>query len=718
MKTKINVSWKNAAAPAEDPAEIEIYEDIGQDPWTGDGISSKGFKSMMDSIPRSKSLNIRINSRGGDVWEGMTICSLLNEWPKPLNFKIDGIAASVASWIPMVKGKAGSKVSMPKMAQMFIHDAWGVCMGNASDMEETAGQLDKTSDQIAAMYAAKNGKSVAAMRQMMRDSTLMTGQEAFNMGLVDELTDENPINNFTPKDLATMREKLVALNSLKPNDPANKPKDSIMKREQIIAILNKHKVAFENSATDEQLVELLNKIPVPAAPENKPEDPAITALRNEMAALKEGNNALKKERVTNEVQKLVDNDQIPAAMRDKAILRAMSDETYLEEIKALPAKPPGSAPVNKNAEIVGEDIRDIGRFISDNTFNFTDKFIGRNAGRVTAKNLGQEIHDRSIAARNLIHKHRNRLVEAFNTNTIDAGLQRQVILADFVRAFSQKILPLTAFAKTFNSVPLQGTDKIDVPYFPLQTAASTDWVAGTGYVAGNTTENTREITVNKRKYQALAFSSQELRRQPYQNWAQLAEINAEKLATDVNQDVLSVVTNANYGAAVVTVPAPAFNADNVADLATAATNANWPMAARSLVLGATYYGSLLKDPSYKSALAYGSADPIQKGRIAEAYGFSNIFCVPDSLIPVNGENLVGFINQLSAVLVATSPIMPAPATMAVMVSYDVMVDPTLGIALEYRLFGNAQLDNQTEVVECNYGYITGVAAALKRITSA
>ena len=80
-------------------------------------------------------------------------------------------------------------------------------------------------------------------------------------------------------------------------------------------------------------------------------------------------------------------------------------------------------------------------------------------------------------------------------NVIPAALKRDVILNNAMRQFKRRILPVMAFATAFRSVPLQGTNKILVPYFPLDSSASTDF--GGTYVIGNTSEvQTKEVTVN------------------------------------------------------------------------------------------------------------------------------------------------------------------------------------------------------------------------------
>src|SRR5262245_57713934 len=105
---------------------------------------------------------------------------------------------------------------------------------------------------------------------------------------------------------------------------------------------------------------------------------------------------------------------------------------------------------------------------------------------------------------------------------------------------------------------------------------------------------------------------------------------ANRLGVLIFTDIISRVVNAaNFGAAVKSVAAPLFSGDDIADLSENATSRNWPVGGRSLVLDHTYKTSLLKDPTYKQYLSYGSTDPLRKALIQEAYGFEGIHTVPN-----------------------------------------------------------------------------------------
>ena len=298
--------------------------------------------------------------------------------------------------------------------------------------------------------------------------------------------------------------------------------------------------------------------------------------------------------------------------------------------------------------------------------------------------------------------------------TVPTTLQRQVIMSSALVALRTELLPLGVFSTVFDGVTLEGSDKISVPYYPLESSASTDFVQGDGYVFGDTyTQAAREVTINKRKYQPLSIPSSSLSRQPGLGLEEVGRQKGLKLAADAYADILSVVTAANYGAAVFTGAAAAFDFAQVNETVGGACDvAGWPTSGRGLVLKSGYYRNLVTD--LIDASLYASDDPVKRGMLQGVAGFNETY--NSQTIPANAENLVGFAAAKSALIVAFSPIQPADEGR--IVAYDVMTDPETGISIEYRKWFDADLDTMKSVVEVNYGYAVGEAAALKRIVSA
>jgi len=131
---------------------------------------------------------LHINSPGGDVFEALAIYATLKNYPGLVTARVEGLAASAASYIML----AGNTVEVEPNGMIMIHDASGYEYGNADEMRKFADNLDLTSDNIAAMYAAKAGGDVAGWRAAMRTETWYAGQKAVDAGLADRVADAAP----------------------------------------------------------------------------------------------------------------------------------------------------------------------------------------------------------------------------------------------------------------------------------------------------------------------------------------------------------------------------------------------------------------------------------------------------------------------------------------------------------------------------------------------
>lgn len=160
-----------------DEAEVMLYDEVGG--WYG--ATADQFIADLRGIT-SPNIRLRVNSPGGQVFEGIAIANALRSHPATVVVQVDGIAASIASVIAM----AGDRVEMAPNTMLMIHDASGLCMGNAADMEEMAELLDLISDNIADAYAAKAGGTRESWREQMRAESWFLPEDAVKAGLADE----------------------------------------------------------------------------------------------------------------------------------------------------------------------------------------------------------------------------------------------------------------------------------------------------------------------------------------------------------------------------------------------------------------------------------------------------------------------------------------------------------------------------------------------------
>lgn len=174
-------TWYSIKAQNDNEAIIDIFDYIGY--W---GVNARDFiadlKTLGDNITRIK---VRINSDGGEVFDGIAIYNALKRHQAKVTVEVYGIAASIASIIAM----AGDKVVMPSNTFMFIHDPLAVVIGDADDMRDTADSLEKIAGALQSTYMVKTGKSADDVRKWMTNDTWFSAQEAVEAGLADEVTD-------------------------------------------------------------------------------------------------------------------------------------------------------------------------------------------------------------------------------------------------------------------------------------------------------------------------------------------------------------------------------------------------------------------------------------------------------------------------------------------------------------------------------------------------
>lgn len=145
--------------------------------------SAQSFKQELDDLGEIETLNIYINSPGGDVFEGNTIMNMLKRKKCTKNVYVDGLAASIASVIAM----AGDKIIMPSNAMMMIHNAWTYAAGNSNELRKLADDLDKVNASIRQTYLDKAGDKLdeETIITLMGNETWLTAQECFDYGLCD-----------------------------------------------------------------------------------------------------------------------------------------------------------------------------------------------------------------------------------------------------------------------------------------------------------------------------------------------------------------------------------------------------------------------------------------------------------------------------------------------------------------------------------------------------
>jgi ATP-dependent Clp protease protease subunit len=171
---------------ADNAAEIVIYDEIGKSWWGEDTVSAKSFLDELTALGDVDAINLRINSPGGDVFDGVAIHNAIKNHKATVTAYVDGLAASAASFIAM----AANKIVMPANSFMLVHGASGFAFGNADDMRQTADDLDRIDKSLTATYVARSKSSTAKVKALMKEDRLMDAAEAKEMGFADEVIAE------------------------------------------------------------------------------------------------------------------------------------------------------------------------------------------------------------------------------------------------------------------------------------------------------------------------------------------------------------------------------------------------------------------------------------------------------------------------------------------------------------------------------------------------
>ena len=159
--------------------DLLIYGDIG---WENTAKQVQEKLNEFDGGP----VRVRINSGGGDVYEGIAILNTLRAYSGDITVVIESLAASAASFIAV--GVGGRVVIRPN-AEVMIHKAWTMLAGNADDIDKIKADLARQDVKIAKIYAERAGGELDDWLALMSAETWYSADEALEAGLVDAIED-------------------------------------------------------------------------------------------------------------------------------------------------------------------------------------------------------------------------------------------------------------------------------------------------------------------------------------------------------------------------------------------------------------------------------------------------------------------------------------------------------------------------------------------------
>lgn len=193
-----------------DEAELHILDEIGFR-----GVQAKDVVNDLKGITAS-TIHVRLNTPGGNVFDGVTIYNALRAHPARIVTHVDALAASIGSIIAL----AGDEVRIARNAFFMIHEPWTVTIGDSAQLRKDAGTLDKIGDMLRATYVAKTGAKRDQVDAWMSAETWFSAEEAEAHGFadaIDDFADEKAAASFDLSIYARVPRELVASADDAPN---------------------------------------------------------------------------------------------------------------------------------------------------------------------------------------------------------------------------------------------------------------------------------------------------------------------------------------------------------------------------------------------------------------------------------------------------------------------------------------------------------------------
>jgi ATP-dependent protease ClpP protease subunit len=302
-----------------DTATMLIYKHIGDIDDMGMGINgawiAEDIQYLNDNYAdQVKCINVRINSIGGSVADGLSIVSAILNSKIPVNTYIDGMAYSMAGVIAI----CGQKKYMADYGTFMMHNA------NGGSDEEV---LSLITNSLAKIFERNTNLTLDKCKDLMAKETWMTADECMSLGIVDEIIQTKkmkPAMNATVRELHAIYNKVI----IKTETKMNKLTDLLK---------------LTNEASEEAIIEAVSAKDAKIAEL----EASIEAQTAELNALKEAateaENAIKAELIENAVKE----GKIDAATKEIYLTSNKSNA----ELKDLIGKlKPAYTPIFDNAK--------------------------------------------------------------------------------------------------------------------------------------------------------------------------------------------------------------------------------------------------------------------------------------------------------------------------------------------------------------------------------
>lgn len=279
-------------------------------------------KDLIEAEGTGKPIDVRINSRGGDVYGGITVFNALRNSKADITIYIDGVAASMGSAVAMCE----KPVYMSSIARLMIHSVKGGCYGGKDELLECVRETEALEATLISIYAKKTGKTEEEIRETYFDGKdhWLTAKEALALGFIDGIYDAEPVPaGSSPEQIYNIYQNRL---NVEPKD--NEMIDKLKTRKR-----------FAACATDEDVLREVDKLETEAA--------KVPDLETANEALKQMNEAFKA--AAQAAQDMGDEILLTESLGSgkigaldtpvyRAALKGSEREKTLETLKGLPIK--------------------------------------------------------------------------------------------------------------------------------------------------------------------------------------------------------------------------------------------------------------------------------------------------------------------------------------------------------------------------------------------
>ena len=301
--------------PGKDGACILLYGNIG----SRDRVDAAGVVGeLMVLQAQYRKIDVRINSYGGEVYEGIAICNALRSSTADINIYIDGIAASIASVIAL----CGKPLHMSRFARLMLHQVSGAAFGTAEEMRQTAQAAESAQESLAQIIAGRCRMSADEVKEkyFSGGDHWIGAEEALSMGLIDSIYDidgASAESSATPDDIYNLTNRL-----------GNRPQN-----DKNMAFIDdvRNATSLSNAATEQEMLQHIAKLENEAA--------KVPALTGRIEALEKERAESRRAAHEALLNQAVSEGRIQENQKETFMNLLASDETNTKQLlESLPKK--------------------------------------------------------------------------------------------------------------------------------------------------------------------------------------------------------------------------------------------------------------------------------------------------------------------------------------------------------------------------------------------